>query len=745
MAAAMSDQTGLVHREADIRPGRAASSMSIDRSGRLIAEGGYAALRLFNDSDVERAYTVRAVSASNGYWRDEWVRMVGVDEPNLRGNRSDDYSEDGQGVTVFVTPGQSRIVAALFNLPESPEARAGLYSLKFVVEDSLLSRDGHGVREFPFTAIVRPVYDWSLEVQPDSQVLRYFRRRRNAEIFVYNRSNDWLYLDINVSVAGNVDVDAPVHRIAVPPPERTKKEYLRKLPVRFYSRIRVPRDHPIPVPITVSSDRLDAAGVPALPRDETQGMSGANLSAPVVYRPGQESARRSSPATLTYRPPVPKKWSDFVTGLRTGFMSLAGLVAIVLFMLVAVRLGCEHIQHEATVSWSQDTNAVLMPGDKISVRGKLVAYSKFRVLTSGNQTVQDWESASLDPRKTSASQEWQTVVKPSWPPGIVFVEVKPMSRIPILGSFVPLWGKDFSRPFEIKAQVPLPMSVPSPDYAVEEAGHIGILSGQNLTPKGTLSYSLTSGGGEKKLEFKNWDENEIRFVVPNLPFETAFIVTATREDGKKISWTLHIKRDPTLPAEGTIEVPSPDNPTGAAVLPDTGNPKANSNSGGGPTGGVTTALGPGSSQTASIMDAVAADTSSPSISEAAKEKYRLAAGTVSDPGMKKALSALLGGSANDFAAASNQARTDEARAVVSLLKGRWLEAQGDDNGADGEYRNRDTKDILPGLTLLFQAHFNGTGSAPDKPAVEKILKSAENLGDPEVKSAASRLRAALGL
>lgn len=741
---ATSELTGLVHHEADIKPGTLPQATKVDRTGRLIGEGGFAALRLYNDSDVERSYEISVRPGSAEYWREDWVRVVGLNEATLNGNRADGYSQDGQSVQVFLAPGATRFVAALFNLPESPEARAGLYGLKFVVEDSLAGKDGQKVREYSFIAIVRPVYDWSLEIKPDKRILKYFRRRRKADLLIRNRSNDWLYLELNSSTTADLDVDAPVSRVAIPPPERSKPDRERSVPLRFYSNIRTIRDVPLDVAINVTSERIDAPGVPQLPKDDTGGMSGANLSAPVISRPGKESPRRAEPAKLTYYPPIPKRWTDAWTSVKSGFLGLAGLVAVVLMVMMAVSLAFQHFQYDAKAIWSQEPNAVIMPGEKISISGKLVPYSKFRVSTSSGQTLQDWEPGPIDPRKTGMAQQWQTTVKSTWPAGIVLVEVKPMAQLPLLGSAIPLWGKDFSRPFEIKPAVAMPVAVISPDDSNEDPGQLGILRGQNLTPKGSLTYRLKSGGEDKPIDFLRWGESEIQLKIPNLPYETGFIVTATRDDQKSVSWTLRIKKDPALPAnpeEGRIDVPAVG---GAQLDPSTDGKESNGNPDGGSHSVVPTPPGGGAS-TAALADAIAVDTETPALSAEAKAQYKAAAQAASDPAVAAALNGLVNGSMADIDRAASQASTDQSRATVALLRGRLFESQGKDGEADGQYANRDINNVVPVLASLFEARFLGTGQQPDKQAARARLSKAESLGGPEVKKAADKLRTALKL
>lgn len=327
----------LLQTEIDVVPGR-----EPDRAARNEGLVGVnsAYLEIKNSTGRVNSYTVR-VACDHPYWQAAWYSLVAMPPGEGQQNqppkgKPDQPGAKGQSFRVHINNEGSRKLRLELKMDPRSEARAGAYPIRVVVEsvitDASTPAGPARITELPATVIIRPFYDWEVSFQPSDKAVGTLRRKAHMEIVVTNKGNDWLYLQFNRGPSQVMNLEAPVVRLAVPPPE-PGQTFERSVPLTAITKLRTIRGDKKADNVPLACVRVDAPSVPALPED-VRVCKAANLGQSVVPSVTNETRPPATPGTLTYCPPIPATLAGFLAAVLRNGKALAMIVvgAILMFM-----------------------------------------------------------------------------------------------------------------------------------------------------------------------------------------------------------------------------------------------------------------------------------------------------------------------------------------------------------------------------------------------------------------------------
>jgi beta-lactam-binding protein with PASTA domain len=400
----------LIHPQVDIEPGRAGTRPPVPPYLPGYPLPDSAVLRLTNTTSRVNAYTIR-VRSDHRYWQENWYTVVALppaaDRPENAppGDKPDQRGPGYRSIKVFVPSGGTRDVMVRFNVPRRPDARAGKYPYQIVVETEVTG-PGEGTRRqdrvttLPAVAIVRPFYQWSIDLAPEQQrVGRLLRRRREFEVVVTNEGNDWLYCDLQVPKPREMLLETPTWRVAVPPAEPgellpaepgkdARPGTQRRLPLRAVTQLKAWRGDVMLYAVPLTAQRVDAPSVaPSLDDVASDGMGSVVASTTTEVQP------IPSDRSLLYCPPIPS--------IRIGSIwALIGTLFLAAAVLLAIRVAYEHYRcrsPEMTINetgWTvlragkpltmDDHDHKLRVGDQVTIEGKWLKGCELELEDKGN-------------------------------------------------------------------------------------------------------------------------------------------------------------------------------------------------------------------------------------------------------------------------------------------------------------------------------------------------------------------------
>ncbi len=344
----------LLNPEVNIVPGAPGRLELVAGGATGVVGAGHAVVRLENDTDQQNSFVVHVASEAP-LWQDAWYTMEALGTPNAV--HPDQYGAQKRSVTVFVEAHQTRDVMVRFNVPRTPEARAGVYPFQIVVNTRILAPGvppGEGrIRRLDAKAIVRPFYQWSVSLAPPARRVGIFRRSAGYEAQIVNEGNDWLYCALSFGDQQNLLAQTPTSKVAVPPPPAGASSMARSVPVRATAKMRQFRGERTPLSLALQASRIEAPSVPELEGDVTAGVPSANLTRGVVEEPTQEH-KAPEQAQLVYCPLIPTSWSgcfgQMVQNAKKLALTLVGLILLYTMYCYAVD---RFIRHDLAVTINQ--------------------------------------------------------------------------------------------------------------------------------------------------------------------------------------------------------------------------------------------------------------------------------------------------------------------------------------------------------------------------------------------------------
>jgi hypothetical protein len=372
----------LLHHEINVEPGEK-PIQDLRKSGAV--GFGRAVLRLENKSRLINAYRV-SVNCEDIRWNQDWCKLDALDAPTgeqvgAAGYRPDEIGLHREYVKVFVLAGSTRDVAIDIEVPLNPSARAGVYKLQIVVDVSITDLSGATREEQrqvkDATVIIRPYYDWTLQVTPKERKVGCFKRRERFEVQVENRGNDWLYCDFSVSELEAVQIKCEADRIAVPPPNGSGKT-VRQIPMQVFHPKRIWRGGRQQYQLQVTAVRVNAPSVAPLSERAVAGDADANFRAAVLARDTRDNPTRVlTIPKLIFGPVIPATLTDFFRSLIASGRSL-------LFFVIGLILAA----HIAVFVWGQiartafrvDPTGSWKPHEDLLVRGNYLTSALVDVL-----------------------------------------------------------------------------------------------------------------------------------------------------------------------------------------------------------------------------------------------------------------------------------------------------------------------------------------------------------------------------
>lgn len=541
----------LLHNEIDVVPGR--------KPQHPAAEGmvgpGSAILRLQNTTSQVNAYTVR-LRCDAPFWRDDWYALRPLPNTGADGAadtaKADQHGPNDRWVKVYVSRGGTRDIQIAFDLPQKPDARAGIYPFKAVVEthvgDSASAsgaRDGRErFTEIPAVAIVRPFYRWSLDMAPEERRVGILRRASEFEIVVTNEGNDWLYCDLKPPRHKDLLLDAPTMRLAVPPPEPGESQFQRSVPLQTATRLKALRGAPTSQPVPLTASRVDAPSVPPLPEPaQYSGSAGtANTGASVIETATNEVAQIASERALLYCPPVPTTLTGFMGGLvqngRTLVFTLLGLAALVPFATIA----WERIRFNGVMANPDPKHLYVEPQGKLPIQGGYLVGAVILIKADG-------KVAEVKPKVTNPlppSQQKAEIDIPKDIEGVALKDGKKIKiaaqRLGILPFLKPLLPySEFSNAEVTVGKEPPPPALPVEDREMVTSGkkqrgerfRIVLTRGPALPADGKKGLGVLLGDAVAHVE-----DSQSRKIVASVPQdapEGPLVVTVLPPDGGKVN------------------------------------------------------------------------------------------------------------------------------------------------------------------------------------------------------------------
>ncbi len=392
----------LLNTRIEIQPGRKPQVIARGMGGEGDIGQGSTLLTVTNTQGYENAFRVR-VQCDAPFWQEEWVKLralpfapvAGVatvtGAPIAQQTQRDQYGAQDRWIRLFVPQKQQRDVQILFDLPQNPQSRAGLYPLKILIEEEAIGGGGNarggaggGRRVHTLSAqlLVLPFYRWSMETKPRQAHLGWIKRTNALEVVVRNQGNDWLYCALNLPDA-STDPNALqiknklVTRVAVPPPppddSSDAKGSERSIHFVVAGGPSSLRGAPLPLPLGLTATRLNAPTYPPW-RDPNTGE--LHTGAVMTEETSEQSALPPASGALYY-PLIPSQITQAADGAGGFVRGLAGTVA---GLLVAVHIGVflfEQALHN-NINASVLNNRVKV-GDWITVKGNWLPGSKILV------------------------------------------------------------------------------------------------------------------------------------------------------------------------------------------------------------------------------------------------------------------------------------------------------------------------------------------------------------------------------
>ncbi|BDI34261.1 hypothetical protein CCAX7_63120 [Capsulimonas corticalis] len=386
----------LLHSEVEIVPGRPGMRPPVWPIPETQPIPGSAVVRLTNTTSRENAYTVK-IRCEEPFWQDGWCSIVALPPSRDKAENAppagkpDQRGPHDRWVKLYVPRGGTRDVLLRFSVPQTPEARAGLYHYIVEVETQIVGaaapgRRGERVAKLPAVAVIRPFYKWAIDMAPEQPRVGLLRRTSEFEVVVTNESNDWLYCDLQIPRPKDLLLEAPAVLLAVPPPEpgemlggadgdEPRMGVQRTVPLKAATRLKIFRGPVTAQSIMLSAIRVDAPSVAPPLTDASYEGWGA-----VVARDTDESQRLPGDRALNYCPPIPAKLTDFFTrsdgALRNLMMTVIGLV--VGFNLLVVmyedvwhnNVRIEPLSTQVQAGGLLPVKGEWLPGSKIMLNGE---------------------------------------------------------------------------------------------------------------------------------------------------------------------------------------------------------------------------------------------------------------------------------------------------------------------------------------------------------------------------------------
>lgn len=350
---------------------------------------GSVAVRLVNNTNQEGAYRV-SVECAHGLWQQPWAILQPLPAPSgSPATKHDLIGPQREWAQVHVPNGGTRDVLVRFHAPRHPSSRAGEYALKVHVVNMALVPAGGGIpagalTEIPLPAVIRPYYQWELDLNPPRQNASPRRRRREYEVTVKNEGNDWLYCDLQLPTARTMKLMPSTTRIAVPPPDledvdpvhQDRLSTQRSVPLLACSDLRTFHGVAVEEPIVVSAERVDAPSIPPPPVDPALPSFGNVLAQKTSeVQPGPPDR------LLVFHPTVPA-W--FTNMFRGGWRGVMNLVMVLVGLFIAFNLAVLAF-HNLFRQMSIQTLGMAEAGKPLVIKGKWLQGS--RVTLTGKKQV----------------------------------------------------------------------------------------------------------------------------------------------------------------------------------------------------------------------------------------------------------------------------------------------------------------------------------------------------------------------
>ncbi|MCW3058197.1 MAG: hypothetical protein JWQ02_18, partial [Capsulimonas sp.] len=386
----------LLHSEVEIVPGRPGMRPPVWPIPETQPIPGSAVVRLTNDTPRENAYTIK-LRCDEPFWQDSWCTIVALPPSRDKAENAppagkpDQRGPHDRWVKLYVPRGGTRDVLLRFNVPQTPESRAGLYHYTVEVETQVIGATGTGrrgerVAKLPAVATIRPFYKWGIDMAPEQPRVGLVRRSAEFEVIVTNEGNDWLYCDLQMPRPKDLLLEAPALLLAVPPPEpgemlssaagdEPRMGVQRTVPLKAATRLRVFRGEVTAQSILLNAIRVDAPSVAPPLTDASYEGWGA-----VVARDTDETQRLPGDRSLNYCPPIPAKLTDFFTrsngALRNLLMTVIGLVVgfnLLVIMYEDVwrnNVRIEPMSTQVAAGGQLPVRGEWLPGSKIMLNGQ---------------------------------------------------------------------------------------------------------------------------------------------------------------------------------------------------------------------------------------------------------------------------------------------------------------------------------------------------------------------------------------
>ena len=457
----------LLHAEVDVMPGTDPRLQNVGPGVRKNA--AMAEIQLVNESASINSFRVWVPTDEADGWVNRAYKISRLDQQAV--GQINDQTVNGR-YQANAEPNKARRLAISFPLAKQAESRAGVYSLSVEIESTVPVGPKQVRRvSVPITVVVRPYAEWSAKLETFEKGFGLFRRRRDYNLVVENKGNDWLYLDFNVpedSKALRVRLDA--ERIAVPPAASSQRPSRREILVRVYHKGKGMVGAPVRTPFPISLARVDAPSVTRFPEVEGEAVvTNLQLGMPVLPQTTQES-KIASGAEAVYRPPIPRSIPDFFNAIRQNFMLLLGifLMAVMSFYAMGFLLS----RFDNTRKLSVDAHGTLEQGgevpqgQKVTVTFKGGRLAEGAIQTGGDVAIENppGKAASLKLFHVSPVAENQfSLVVPSGATGEVEIVVK----YTLFGRTLPFWS-DSTFSFKVKESKAEQFNVVPPDTYTPE-------------------------------------------------------------------------------------------------------------------------------------------------------------------------------------------------------------------------------------------------------------------------------------
>ena len=388
---------------------------------------GSSVVRLINDSPRENAFTVR-VEGRDRHWRKEWYSLLSLPITPAGGAsaatafKKDDRDPDGSQITVYVPRDGVRDVLIRFNAPRHPLSHAGVYPFQVVVDvaeqNLALAAPDEGYEETPLSDSeeefilggvqqvattrgrryllaghiqMQPYYDWSIDLDAPQTPVTFWRRTAGADLVITNRSNDWLYCEIEIPPGSPLQTEAFTQRIAVPPD--LSGETLDSIPVRGsvaplqprfgvqrHARLHLtPAIHPIfgpalIVPVMLNVVRVDAPSFPLTVVPDAETLANPALMA-LALLPGEARATLTQEVqtlplsrAVIIHPAAPPALTGFLGKIPTLLQIACATLISVLALGLVGWVGYQYLRAQhMRIDLPRDV--IVAPGQAVTITG----------------------------------------------------------------------------------------------------------------------------------------------------------------------------------------------------------------------------------------------------------------------------------------------------------------------------------------------------------------------------------------